>query len=226
LQQFGEALEAGGRPKLALCTAPQHGKSLAAEDFAAWISGRNPNFKTIYASYSEDLGTRMSLNLQRLFRSRRYHDIFPHIEIDEPGWVANTNLTEFAYFRGSFRSTTINGPITGWGWTWHSRVDHALHIVPICLDQLAVEPLAHEWRQRTIVALRLEGVVPAIVRTRHARLELDAEQIHDGEHVIAHAAAVGVVGQDVDGAVMFTSPSRTWMASPNVPVMTFTWNGA
>jgi hypothetical protein len=161
LQQFGEALEAGGRPKLALCTAPQHGKSLAAEDFAAWISGRNPNFKTIYASYSEDLGTRMSLNLQRLFRSRRYHDIFPHIEIDEPGWVANTNLTEFAYFRGSFRSTTINGPITGWGWTWHSRVDHALHIVPICLDQLAVEPLAHEWRQRTIVALRLEGVVPA-----------------------------------------------------------------
>jgi hypothetical protein len=97
LQQFGEALEAGGRPKLALCTAPQHGKSLAAEDFAAWISGRNPNFKTIYASYSEDLGTRMSLNLQRLFRSRRYHDIFPHIEIDEPGWVANPNLTEFAY---------------------------------------------------------------------------------------------------------------------------------
>jgi hypothetical protein len=48
------------------------------------------------------------MNLQRLFRSRRYHDIFPHIEIDEPGWAANNNLTEFAYFRGSFRCTTIN----------------------------------------------------------------------------------------------------------------------
>jgi hypothetical protein len=71
LQRFGEALEAGERPKLAISTPPQFGKSLAAEDLAAWISGRNPNFKTIYASYSEDLGTRMSTNLQRLFRSRR-----------------------------------------------------------------------------------------------------------------------------------------------------------
>jgi hypothetical protein len=42
---------------------PTH-NSLAAEDFAAWMSGRQPNSKTIYASYSEDLGTRMSLNLQ------------------------------------------------------------------------------------------------------------------------------------------------------------------
>jgi hypothetical protein len=55
----------------------------------------------------------MSTSLQRLFRSRRYQDIFPHIDIDEPGWAANNNLTEFAYFRGSFRSTTINGPVTG-----------------------------------------------------------------------------------------------------------------
>jgi predicted phage terminase large subunit-like protein len=113
LQRFGEALEAGDRPKLAICTPPQHGKSLAAEDFGAWISGRNPNFKTIYASYGEDLGTRTSLNLRRLFTSRRYHEIFPHITIDIPGWVANTTLTEFAHYRGSFRSTTINGSITG-----------------------------------------------------------------------------------------------------------------
>jgi len=46
---------------LAICTPPQHGKSTAAEDFSAWMAGRNPDFKTIYASYSQDLGTRMNL---------------------------------------------------------------------------------------------------------------------------------------------------------------------
>jgi hypothetical protein len=34
-----EAFERGDRPKLALMTPPQMGKSIAAEDFAAWIAG-------------------------------------------------------------------------------------------------------------------------------------------------------------------------------------------
>jgi hypothetical protein len=113
LERFGRAYEAGKRPKLAISTAPQMGKSMAAEDFAAWMSGRQPNKKTIYASYSEDLGTRMSVNLQRLMVSRRYREVFPHIMVGVPGWIANTNMTEFARYNGSFRSTTINGPITG-----------------------------------------------------------------------------------------------------------------
>jgi hypothetical protein len=47
LQRFGDALEDGKRPKLALCAPPQTGKSLTAQDFAAWMSGRRPNSKTI-----------------------------------------------------------------------------------------------------------------------------------------------------------------------------------
>jgi hypothetical protein len=35
----------------------------AAEDFALWLAGKQPDMKTLYASYSEDLGTRMNLNL-------------------------------------------------------------------------------------------------------------------------------------------------------------------
>jgi hypothetical protein len=77
LQRFCESFERGERPKLAICTPPQHGKSTAAEDFAAWMAGRCPDFKTIYASYSDDLGIRTNLNLQRLFSSRRCHDVFP-----------------------------------------------------------------------------------------------------------------------------------------------------
>src|SRR5271154_5600903 len=55
-QRFHEELIAGKRPKLAMMAPPQTGKSWTAEDFIAWISGKNPDLKTIYASYSDELG--------------------------------------------------------------------------------------------------------------------------------------------------------------------------
>src|SRR5262245_49097205 len=70
LQQFYEDLVAGRRPKLALQAPPQHGKSSTAEDFIAWGAGRNPDLKTIYASFSDDLGVRINQNLQRIIGSR------------------------------------------------------------------------------------------------------------------------------------------------------------
>jgi hypothetical protein len=57
LQLFYEAFVAGKRPKLAIEMPPQHGKSLAAEDFIAWVAGKQRSWKTIYASYSDNLGT-------------------------------------------------------------------------------------------------------------------------------------------------------------------------
>jgi hypothetical protein len=45
LQQFYYDLIAGKRPKLALMTGPQHGKSWAVADFAAWAAGQNPGAK-------------------------------------------------------------------------------------------------------------------------------------------------------------------------------------
>ena len=42
----------GKRPKLALMTGPQHDKSLAATDFAAWVA----------ASYSEEKSRVVSLS--------------------------------------------------------------------------------------------------------------------------------------------------------------------
>jgi Terminase large subunit, T4likevirus-type, N-terminal len=115
LERFGLAYGAGKRPKLILSTPPQVGKSMAAEDFAAWMIGRQPDWRTIYASYSEGLGTRINLNLQRTAMSRRYREVFPSIVIGASGWMADTTMIEFAGFNGSFRSTTIEGPITGFG---------------------------------------------------------------------------------------------------------------
>jgi hypothetical protein len=115
LEQFGLAYEAGRRPKLILSTPPQVGKSMAAEDFAAWMIGRQPGWRTIYASYSDGLGARMNLNLQRTILALRYREVFPRIVVGATGWVANTTMIEFAGFNGSFRSTTIEGQITGFG---------------------------------------------------------------------------------------------------------------
>jgi hypothetical protein len=115
LQEFAIAYEGGKRPKLAFSTPPQVGKSMAVEDFALWMAGRKPDWRTIYASYSEELGTRMSLSAQRTMVSRRYREVFPHMMVGVPGWIANNSMTEFARYQGSFRCTTINGPITGLG---------------------------------------------------------------------------------------------------------------
>ena len=76
LQQFYQDFVAGRRLRLALMAPPQHGKSLTAVDFIAWISGRNPDIKTIFASYSADLGERANRELQRIFQSERYKRIF------------------------------------------------------------------------------------------------------------------------------------------------------
>src|SRR5262245_32554572 len=113
LQQFYDDLVGGARPRLAIGAPPQHGKSLAAEDFIAWVSGRNPELKTIFASYSADLGVRTNLALQRTFRHPTYRQIFPHSKVGAHGWVCNTELIEFPHYAGSFRNTTIEGAING-----------------------------------------------------------------------------------------------------------------
>jgi predicted phage terminase large subunit-like protein len=115
LQKFHEAFRAGKRPKLAILCAPQHGKSWAAEDYISWVAGKHPNLKTIYASYSEDLGELRNRNLQRLFTSQRFRHVFPNFRIGGvgTGYQCNTSLIEYVGGPGSFRNTTVNGPITG-----------------------------------------------------------------------------------------------------------------
>jgi hypothetical protein len=120
LQYFYNGYIAGKRPKLAIATPPQHGKSTAAEDFAAWTAGKLPDRKTIYASFSDDLGVRCNLNLQRLFTSQRYQEVFPKFRVSQTHsrglralWQMNSSLIEYVDHKGSFRNTTTQGKITG-----------------------------------------------------------------------------------------------------------------
>jgi predicted phage terminase large subunit-like protein len=113
LQFFYNAFVEGKRPKLAIELPPQHGKSWSAEDFIAWVAGKQRTWKTIYASYSDGLGTLRNRNLHRLFTSERYRNVFPDFVIEQKGWVCNTELIEYVGDVGSFRNTTIEGPING-----------------------------------------------------------------------------------------------------------------
>ena len=113
LQQFYRDLVAGRRPKVALMTGPQHGKSWAATDFAAWVAGQNPDLKIIFASYSEDLGRRTNRWMQRMLTSGDYRFTFGKVNVGKQGWECNSELIEFADYAGSFRNTTVQGPING-----------------------------------------------------------------------------------------------------------------
>lgn len=125
LQQFYIDLINGRRPILLIQSPPQHGKSWSITDFIAWISGKHPELRSIYASYSEMLGVRCNTQLQRFFDSEKHKKIFPghRINVDNTVTIANKpkrNSTHIEYVDGDgiptdgqFRNTTVQGPVTG-----------------------------------------------------------------------------------------------------------------
>jgi hypothetical protein len=116
LTKFARDLIDGRRPILALMAPPQHGKSWTVWDFVAWFAGKYPNLKTIFASYSDELGTSANRYLFRTISTNStFHKIFPDLRVGAPGWAANNNVIEFAGCQGSFRNTTVDGAINGFG---------------------------------------------------------------------------------------------------------------
>lgn len=110
LQEFYELLIAGKRPKLAISAPPQHGKSSAITDFIAWLIGKRPDKRNIYTSFSERLGVRANLNLQRMMATKKFKKVFPNVTI---GKTCNRELIELEGEEGYFRNTTVRGSITG-----------------------------------------------------------------------------------------------------------------
>ena len=116
LQIFYNSFVAGERPRLLISTPPQHGKSLSAIDFLSWVSGKKPDCKSIFSSYSERLGTRANLRLRRHFDSDKYKQAFPGTRIASKGErnaIRTRELLEYIGHEGYFRNTTTGGPITG-----------------------------------------------------------------------------------------------------------------
>lgn len=122
LTAFYEALIACERPKLLIQAPPQHGKSVQVVDFISWLAGKDPDLKVIYASFSERLGVRANLMLQRAYDSAKFQRTFPETRISTRNAVTisgqtqrNREIIEYVGREGFFRNTTVRGPITGEG---------------------------------------------------------------------------------------------------------------
>lgn len=121
LQAFYERLVNDERPKLLLEAPPQHGKSRALTDFIAWVAGQNPDIKTMYASYSDDLGVRANTTLQRMIDDRtKFGRVFPDTFLSQGNVVTqvtrpqrNSGFLEYVGNRGSFANVTVQGQVTG-----------------------------------------------------------------------------------------------------------------
>ncbi|MCL1860548.1 MAG: phage terminase large subunit [Proteobacteria bacterium] len=120
LQEFYRDFQAGKRPKLVIQSPPQHGKSEQVVDFISWLCGQNPDLRVIYTSFSERLGVRANLRLQRVFDSEKYRRAFPQTRINTQNVVTvssqtlrNREIIEFSGREGYFRNTTVRGSITG-----------------------------------------------------------------------------------------------------------------
>src|SRR5262249_1205719 len=85
LLQFYYDYKSGKRPKLVMQSPPQHGKSQQARDFLAWLAGRDPDLKVIFASYSDELCTAANIELQRTFLSPLYQRIFYKTRVRQQG---------------------------------------------------------------------------------------------------------------------------------------------
>lgn len=119
LQTFYDDLIAGKKPKLVIQAPPQHGKSVLIIDFIAWFCGKHPEMRTIYTSFSDRLGVRANLRLQRIMESPRYKKVFPNTNLNGGGpgnkdtSLRNREILEFTGQEGYFRNTTVCGSITG-----------------------------------------------------------------------------------------------------------------
>ena len=119
LYEFYQDLVAGKRPILCIHTPPQHSKSMTVLDFAAWLAGRRPQTQIVYAAFSERLGTRANLRIQRSLERDLYRMAFPNTRLNppgEPGALRNHEVLEFLDSGGGlWRNTTVKGSINGEG---------------------------------------------------------------------------------------------------------------
>ena len=107
---------------LVIQAPPQHGKSFQVIEFLSWLVGHDPDLRCIYASFSERLGVRANLRLQRIFDGEKYKRLFPQTKINSSNVVTvsgqhlrNREILEFIDREGYFRNTTVRGAITGEG---------------------------------------------------------------------------------------------------------------
>jgi predicted phage terminase large subunit-like protein len=116
-----ERFARGEIPRLLVEMPPRHGKSeLVSRVLPAWLFGRDPNTQLISGSYSADLSSMMSRDVQRLISSDAYKRVFPNIHLPDgskaqASWVRTANLFDIVGARGQYRCAGVGGGLTGMG---------------------------------------------------------------------------------------------------------------
>lgn len=92
---------------------PTHNSRLVAEEFPAWVLGRNPKAEIICSSYAAERSNKISLNVRARIEENAMHQlIFPDCKVSQysrkiENWLTTQN--------GQFLSAGVGGPITGMG---------------------------------------------------------------------------------------------------------------
>jgi predicted phage terminase large subunit-like protein len=81
-----EAVERGEIVQLIFCMPPRHGKTeLATKRFAAWISGKHPDWDIAVASYSDTMAQDMGADTRAILTSTQHRQVFPNYRLRRGG---------------------------------------------------------------------------------------------------------------------------------------------
>lgn len=101
------------KARLILTIPPRHGKTqLASIYFPAWVLGKVPTLKFIFATYGAELAEKVGLDTRDVINSEGYQAIFPNIQLRpdvkaKAKWMTNK--------QGSYTLVGAGGAVTGTG---------------------------------------------------------------------------------------------------------------
>ena len=160
--------------RLMVFAPPRHGKTeLFQRRFPAFVLGRNPDFKIIASSYSQELAQASCVDVQNIMTHPLYANVFPDVRLPRQGVKMGMKVRTRTKFdlhltRGGYRSSGIGGPITGFGFNLGLIDD------PIKNRQEAESPTkrdAHESWYTSTFYTRMDranaGIVISLTRWHH-----------------------------------------------------------
>lgn len=108
-----EEVHRGKSKRLVVTVPPRHLKSITASvAYVAWLLGKDPSFKIMVASYSQDLARQHSNDTRRIMESDWYKSDFPNTRISDRG----NRALELETTQGGVRkAVSVGGSITGFG---------------------------------------------------------------------------------------------------------------
>lgn len=96
---------------------PQHGKTeLASRRFPAFLLGHEPREHIIFGTHTDIYAKRVNREVQRIMSNPDYNLIFPDTLLPshkDLNYSRTTNYFDIINFHGSYKSTSVEGAVTG-----------------------------------------------------------------------------------------------------------------